>query len=384
MNHVDEGTIHAWLDGALDAAQAREIEAHVAGCAACSAAVAEARGLIAGASRILGALDEVPAGVIPGAAARTAAASPPIKAPAAPARTAARLKPRGQWRVARWASGIAAVLVGAVVLSTAHMTRRSMEMARPTAGAVDSVVATSAPRQEAARGAESLVQPAAPPATVPAPQRTVRPTSVASAPGNAATKAVGAATGAVRETKARDVASAKFEEVTVTGAAPERARSAGVQVTTMDSTRVRRLGDQPLALSEVVVTSVPANAATMQSDVDVQRFAGCYRFEPPVAIAQQRTPTAGAAANTERRARAAAPAQAPAPAAAADRADFSGRGAVPLVRLDTTLVAGQRRAVRIPSDSVVGFWLAAHDSVRIDLGSRGAVTLSRLQRVACP
>ena len=35
MNHLDEGTIHAWLDGALDATQAREAEAHVAACATC-------------------------------------------------------------------------------------------------------------------------------------------------------------------------------------------------------------------------------------------------------------------------------------------------------------------------------------------------------------
>ena len=65
MRHPDEGEIHAWLDGALDAAAAAGVEAHVAACPACAAAVAEARGLIAGASRILMALDGVPSGVIP-------------------------------------------------------------------------------------------------------------------------------------------------------------------------------------------------------------------------------------------------------------------------------------------------------------------------------
>ena len=65
MRHPDEGQIHAWLDGALDAASAAELEAHVVACADCAAAVAEARGLIAGASRILLALDNVPSGVIP-------------------------------------------------------------------------------------------------------------------------------------------------------------------------------------------------------------------------------------------------------------------------------------------------------------------------------
>jgi anti-sigma factor RsiW len=65
MQHLDEGTIHAWLDGALDADEAARVEQHAAECAACAAAVAEARGLVAGASRILTALDHTPADVVP-------------------------------------------------------------------------------------------------------------------------------------------------------------------------------------------------------------------------------------------------------------------------------------------------------------------------------
>ena len=65
MRHLEEGEIHAWLDGATGADEFARIEAHVATCPGCSAAVAEARGLIAGASRILLALDAVPGGVVP-------------------------------------------------------------------------------------------------------------------------------------------------------------------------------------------------------------------------------------------------------------------------------------------------------------------------------
>jgi hypothetical protein len=65
MQHLDEGTIHAWLDGALAPDESRRAEEHVASCKACAALVAEARGLIAAASRILLALDDVPSGVIP-------------------------------------------------------------------------------------------------------------------------------------------------------------------------------------------------------------------------------------------------------------------------------------------------------------------------------
>jgi hypothetical protein len=67
MQHLDEGTIHSWLDGALSADEAARVEAHVAECPQCATAVAEARGFIAASSRILTALDHVPRGVVPAA-----------------------------------------------------------------------------------------------------------------------------------------------------------------------------------------------------------------------------------------------------------------------------------------------------------------------------
>jgi hypothetical protein len=68
MQHLDEGTIHSWLDGALSPDEAVGVEAHVAECPQCAAAVAEARGFIAASSRILTGLDHVPRGVVPAAA----------------------------------------------------------------------------------------------------------------------------------------------------------------------------------------------------------------------------------------------------------------------------------------------------------------------------
>ncbi len=62
MQHPDEGTIHAWLDGALPSAEADALAVHVGECAECSAAVADARGLIAGSSRIVSSLDIVRSG----------------------------------------------------------------------------------------------------------------------------------------------------------------------------------------------------------------------------------------------------------------------------------------------------------------------------------
>lgn len=74
MQHLDEGMIHAWLDGELPPAEAEQIEAHTRECAECAQRVAEARGLIAASTRILNALDNVPSGVVPGAAATIAPA----------------------------------------------------------------------------------------------------------------------------------------------------------------------------------------------------------------------------------------------------------------------------------------------------------------------
>ena len=64
MQHLDEGTIHAWIDGELSPEQGDEITAHVAECPECAAMVAEARGLVAASTRILTALDDVPGVVI--------------------------------------------------------------------------------------------------------------------------------------------------------------------------------------------------------------------------------------------------------------------------------------------------------------------------------
>jgi len=68
MQHPDEGTIHAWLDGQLSPEEGAAVESHARDCASCAAAIAEARGLVAASSRIISALDIVPGGVIPGSA----------------------------------------------------------------------------------------------------------------------------------------------------------------------------------------------------------------------------------------------------------------------------------------------------------------------------
>ncbi len=80
MSRPDEGLIHAWLDGELDAAEAARVEKLVAEDVEWGAAAAEARGLIAASSRILGKLDVVAGDVIP----QGGSAAPELKKTQAP------------------------------------------------------------------------------------------------------------------------------------------------------------------------------------------------------------------------------------------------------------------------------------------------------------
>lgn len=61
MSHADEGTLHAYLDGELPAAERARLEAHLAECATCRDRLTEERGLIERADRLL-ALAELPTG----------------------------------------------------------------------------------------------------------------------------------------------------------------------------------------------------------------------------------------------------------------------------------------------------------------------------------
>lgn len=54
MSHLDEGTLHALLDDELGSTELMEIEAHLDGCAACSARLRDAREFLEEADRLVG------------------------------------------------------------------------------------------------------------------------------------------------------------------------------------------------------------------------------------------------------------------------------------------------------------------------------------------
>ena len=60
MSHVDDGTLHAYLDGELSPVEVERLDTHVAGCSVCRARLDEERALIDRAARLLGMA--VPAG----------------------------------------------------------------------------------------------------------------------------------------------------------------------------------------------------------------------------------------------------------------------------------------------------------------------------------
>ena len=362
MNHLDEGTIHAWLDGALDTAQSAEVEQHVATCASCAEAVAEARGIMAAASGIMRALDDDRVNVIP-------------KAPADPAVTPLpRAKPVR--RTAPWVFGIAAVLLAAVVLQTSVLER-------------DLATSESATLVSAPAGGDAGATPALPPPAIatetqqaPLPPQPVARAREASSPRVA---------NPVQPKAATSVASAPTEVVTVTsatvgsvagtaaGAARQELQAEAGRRALQDEARLRQRLTAPAsapAVAETQLRSVPAAI-----DLTDATPAGCYAVRESVAQANVAT---GAGVKAQRAARrdgraASAPASA---AAVADRADFAASTRV--VRVDTATNELSRVVRAVPSDSVIGSWRLVGDSLRLDLGGAHTLSVPRSARVACP
>jgi hypothetical protein len=164
MLHPDEGLIHAWLDGELDADEAARVEALVRDDPAWAAAAAEARGLIAASARIAGMLDDVPARVIPAPVATSAPARPVVR----------RAMP---W----WTARVAALLVVAVGVSVVMRRTPAEPMVTPQ---LDVTAAPAPQRAEAVAAAPSPKAPspaAAPTTPSAAPTPAAPPPAVSSA-----------------------------------------------------------------------------------------------------------------------------------------------------------------------------------------------------------
>jgi len=87
MSHLDEGTLHALLDGELELTEVKEIQAHLGTCSACGSRLRQVKEFYAEAERLVGAIE------VPGLAAASAGPGGRAPVPLAPAGRAERAAP---------------------------------------------------------------------------------------------------------------------------------------------------------------------------------------------------------------------------------------------------------------------------------------------------
>lgn len=326
MQHPDEGTIHAWLDGALDALQRQRVEQHLASCVECEALVAEARGFIAGSSRILAALDDVPGDVVP----RRSAVPPTHAALADAARPATIVTPLASLRPRSWvtanafriAAAITIVAAGALagrygLYSKSQSSTATREATFDAPATLDAVATTGT----AATTADSSPPPAVVPRQAGEQSRSIasarsapRPASPASRtaqPEAAGRTSAGRGAGAVRDDgrlattgnfAARAPAdSAAGRTLGVIAAAPPPASSAAANAGAEDVSAAQqrvaesRAGERPtLGAAPAVAPRRPSatsdaapSRARREDPARMRAIAGCWRFSAPSLVAER-------------------------------------------------------------------------------------------------
>src|SRR4051812_29678008 len=115
MSHVDEGTLHAYLDGALPPAERAALEAHIAQCETCRAQLVEERALLERSNALLG-------------------TARPVERPLPPFEQLRREPKRSPWRVrtsVAWAASLALALGLGYYLHDLRSYRMTREMPAP-------------------------------------------------------------------------------------------------------------------------------------------------------------------------------------------------------------------------------------------------------------
>jgi len=235
--HPDEGMIHAWLDDALESDEAREIESHVATCQACAAMTAEARGLIAAASRIVGQLDGVPAKVLPSVV--------------LPSVVSSTVSVREHKRRAWWQHPSVAAAAVLLVATSGWLAMRGGVGVTKVAS-----VAESSP----------VSAPAITPTTATAPAPAPTPTPAAATTPSASADIAAGAVASPRVRRADSVTLNKGSAKTaraIASAPPEMAMEVAV-----------------LPLPERTPPSAPAAARAERAGASVSTLAGCYALSP--------------------------------------------------------------------------------------------------------
>ena len=286
MQHLDEGMIHAWLDGAASADEAARVERHAAECADCAALVAEARGLVAGASRILSALDDVPV-VVPGAGSGwRVTSSGTLNRASAPPRypLPATRHPRWWSRPAALAAAAGVVLMagsaivlnksggrsslGAAFSDSAVAPAQTTEAAVPPTGVAadaSSGAGRESARGDGAAGAAATSSRAAAPVPTPAPPRQVAAASRAAERRTTGSRPTAASVPA----SGRAANSGRLESAAVPQQVVTTAVGSAAQKSAATPTSKEALNERPASLPVAPPVAAPAPAA----DVAVQQRA---------------------------------------------------------------------------------------------------------------
>ncbi len=226
MPHVDEGTLHAYLDGELPSAERTTLETHLAECASCRAMLAEERALLERASAVLG-------------------ATRPAERPAPPFEQLSRSRApkRSPWHVrtpVAWAASIALALGLGYYL-------RDSDNGRPVSGLVER---RAAPVVETAQNQEPATADKAAAPT----RQSSRPRALAERAADVAHATESAGVDSLRRSEASSGFVALQPQAYLRDAAPALAAAER----SVDSVLRRR--DSVPALDEVVVTAAPAAA----------------------------------------------------------------------------------------------------------------------------
>jgi len=288
MSHVDDGTLHTYLDGELAPAEARGVEAHLAQCPACRERLEQERALITRAGELL------------------ALAAPPDRD--LPPFRAGDVKPptRLWWRVRlplAWAATIVLALGIGTYLGRGVEQGRRAETAADTAPAwlraLEAPIRPEQARREsrvAARG--TARKPAAAPPAVPAPPTTDRADYVARQRDGLKGSPIGVDT--ARALLGGDPLAVPGAPIRAVYRAHELGYSAVVIVEQLlDSSTVIEVVNRrrsPMALDQVVVTAAPAARA---DSVSAPKRAP--RTRARVADSLAAAPAARAAARLSRR-----------------------------------------------------------------------------------
>jgi anti-sigma factor RsiW len=281
MSHLDEGMLHALLDGELDLAEVSEIQIHLGTCVACGSRLQEVKQVLAEADRLVGAV-EMPAGTRRAIPERPRSSTPTSipepdhwnEAPVLllPEEEEASLR-RTRWvNRLRWVAVIA-VVVGAGKVITSAVRPNEPKLERDLTSASPSVPPVVVSEQERRRPESTVAVARARPARV-APQTPVPSSKLAAKPETTANQQL------LADTQGEDTVAGAMADTTSTGtellaardlgdSAGEVAPGAGVVADSVVADKGRR--DEPAQPREEDDLATRRAAAAALAELDRER-----------------------------------------------------------------------------------------------------------------